>query len=134
MNSTTTRKPYIKQQPANWYRQNRFFSLYMLRELTAIPVALEAMNLFWGLASLAKELPQWQQWITFQTQPLMIVFHLIVIIASLYNSATWFSAMPKAIRIQQGEKFVPDGLLIGGSWATLVGILVILIGLVVYFS
>ncbi len=134
MNSTTTRKPYIKQQPANWYRQNRFFSLYMLRELTAIPVALEAMNLFWGLASLAKELPQWQQWITFQTQPLMIIFHLIVIIASLYNSATWFSAMPKAIRIQQGEKFVPDGLLIGGSWATLVGILVILIGLVVYFS
>lgn len=133
MNSTT-RKPYIKQQPANWYRQNRFFTLYMLRELTAIPVALEAINLFWGLASLAKELTQWQQWIAFQSQPLMIIFHLIVIIASLYNSATWFSAMPKAIRIQQGEKFVPDSLLIGGSWTTLVGILIVFIGLVIYVS
>lgn len=133
MNSTT-RKPYIKQQAANWYRQNRFFTLYMLRELTAIPVALEAINLFWGLTSLAKELTQWQQWIAFQSQPLMIIFHLIVIIASLYNSATWFSAMPKAIRIQQGEKFVPDSLLIGGSWATLVGILIVFIGLVIYVS
>ena len=128
------RKPYIKEQPANWYQENRFIKLYMLRELTAIPVALEAVNLFWGLASLAKDLPHWQEWLSTQTHPMMILFHIIVIIASLYNSATWFAAMPKAVRIQQGEKFVPDNLLIGGSWATLLGVLVVLIGLVVYFA
>lgn len=128
------RKPYIKEQPANWYQENRFFKLYMLRELTAIPVALEALNLFWGLASLAKDLPQWQEWLAAQTHPMMIVFHAIVIIASLYNSATWFAAMPKAVRIQQGEKFVPDNLLIGGSWVALVGVIVVLIGLVMYFA
>lgn len=128
------KKPYIKKQPANWYQENRFFGLYMLRELTAIPVALEAVNLFAGLASLAKELSAWQAWLSAQTHPAMILFHLIVIIASLYHSATWFSAMPKAIRIQQGEKFVPDKLLIGGSWATLVGVFAVLVGLVIYFS
>lgn len=129
-----SKKPYQKQQAANWYQENRFFKLYMLRELTAIPVGLEALNLFWGLASLATDISRWQAWLSTQTHPVMMAFHLLVIIASLYHSATWFAAMPKAIRIQQGEKFVPDKLLIGGSWATLVGILIVLMAIVIYLS
>ena len=35
-----SRKPYVAKQSANWYLQNRFFKLYMLRELTSVPVAL----------------------------------------------------------------------------------------------
>ena len=40
-----SRKPYVAKQSANWYLQNRFFKLYMLRELTSVPVALAALNL-----------------------------------------------------------------------------------------
>lgn len=140
MNTTQTRtqishkKPFVKAQSPNWYRQNRFFSLYMLRELTAVPVALEALNLFWGLASLAGSLSAWQHWVGFQSHILMIVFHLVVIVAALYNSHTWFGAMPKAIRIQLGEKFVDDKVLIGGSWATWVAILIVLAMVVYYFA
>ncbi|MFW2177258.1 MULTISPECIES: fumarate reductase subunit C [unclassified Moraxella] len=132
--SMQVRKPYIKPQPADWYQHNGFFKRYMLRELTAVPVALEALNLFWGLASLAGSASQWQHWVNVQSNVLMIVFHLIVIVAGLFNSKTWFEAMPKAVRIQQGEKFVANNVLIGGSWATLAVILLALCGIVAYFS
>lgn len=128
------RKQYIKKQPANWYRQNTFFTLYMLRELTAVSVALEALNIFWGLASLAGSLTQWQLWLQTQTNPIMIILHIIAIIAALYNSATWFDAMPKAIRIQKGEKFIADNILIGGSWATLFIILIALFSICLWLS
>lgn len=128
------KKPYLKAQPANWYQQNRFFQHYMLRELTAVPVALEALNLFWGLVSLAGSLDAWQHWVQVQSNILMILFHGLVIVAALYNSMTWFAAMPKAIRVQQGEKFVPDSLLIGGSWVTLLIILGALAAIVAYFA
>lgn len=131
---TQRRKPYIKPQAANWYRQNSFFQHYMLRELTSIPVALESLNLFWGLVSLSGNLEHWQRWVTVQSNFLMIIFHLLVIVAALYNSYTWFGAMPKAMRIQRGEKFVGENILIGGSWVTLVIILAVLAAIVYYFA
>lgn len=121
-----SRKPYIHQQPDNWYTQSTFYKLYMLRELTAVPTALAALNLFWGIAALAGSLESWQHWIAFQKHPLMIVFNLIVIVSSLYNSKTWFEAIPKAMPIQRGTKFVPAGILIKGAWATFGAIFVAL--------
>lgn len=128
------RKPYQKQQAADWYRENKFFSLYMLRELTAVPVALESLNLFCGLANLATTAEGWANWTALQTNPLMIIFHLIVIVAALYNSKTWFDAVPKAMPIQKGEKFVAEKTLVMGSWVALVVIAVVLVALVSYFA
>lgn len=122
------RKPYQKQQPANWYMANTFFKVYMLRELTSVPVALAALNLFWGIAALAQPtIDCWQGWLAWQTNPLFIIFNIIAIIAALFNSVKWFEAMPKAIRIQKGDKFVPDNLMIMGNWVTFAGISVVML-------
>ncbi|MBV7435001.1 fumarate reductase subunit C [Cardiobacteriaceae bacterium TAE3-ERU3] len=122
------RKPYKKPQPANWYMENTFFKVYMLRELTSVPVALAALNLFWGIAALARPtIDAWHSWLALQTSPLFIIFNIIAIIAALFNSVKWFEAMPKAIRIQKGEKFVPDNLMIMGNWVTFAGISVVML-------
>lgn len=111
------RKPYQKAQPDNWYMSNSFFKIYMLRELTSVPVALASLNLLWGLAALAQAGgAAWQSWLVFQLNPLIIIFNLIAIAAALFNSLKWFEAMPKAIRIQRGDKFVPDNIMIMGNW------------------
>lgn len=120
------RKPYIHQQPANWYKQNTFYKLYMLRELTAVTTTLAALNLFWGIAALSGSLEQWQTWIAFQKNPLIILINLVVVAASLFNSKTWFEAIPKAMPIQQGTKFVPEQTLIKGAWSIFCGIFIIL--------
>lgn len=128
------RKPYQHTQADNWYMSSRFYQWYMLRELTSITTAIAALNLFWGLAALANNLESWQSWLAFQKNPLMILINLLVIIGSLLNSKTWFEAMPKAIKIPKGNGFVEDKLLIGGSWAALGGVTLILIAIVAYFA
>lgn len=122
------RKPYHKPQPDDWYMANTFFKIYMLRELTSVPVALAALNLFWGMAALAQpDAASWHSWLALQTNPLIIIFNLIAIVAALFNSVKWFEAMPKAIRIQQGDKFVPDNLMIMGNWVAFAGISIVML-------
>lgn len=125
------RKPYQQQQAKNWYMASRFYQCYMLRELTSITTALAALNLFWGLATLAGSLESWQTWLAFQKNPLMILINLVVIIGSLFNSKTWFEAMPKAVKIPKGNGFVEDKILILGSWAALGGVAFVLLILVI---
>lgn len=121
------RKPYHHRQPDNWYTQNTFFKLYMLRELTSVTTALAALNLFWGIAALAGSFDSWMSWIRFQTNPFIILINLIAVVASLYNSKTWFEAIPKAMPIQRGTKFVPASVLIKGAWGAFAGILIVLV-------
>ncbi len=124
------RKPYLAKQADDWYMKSNFFKFYMLRELTSVPVAFAALNLFWGLAALANSPESWATWIGFQSNPLIVLLNLVAIVAALFNSKKWFEAMPKAIRIQRGTKFVDDKLMILGNWAVLGGVFVILLILV----
>ena len=104
------RKPYIHKQPDGWYKKNSFYIWYMLREATSLTTAITALNLFYGIACLAG------------------------IAGALLNSKTWFEAMPKAIRIQRGEKFLPDNVLIRGAWGAWGGVLVILLIIVAWLA
>lgn len=125
-----SRKPYTAGQPANWYMHNRFFKLYMLRELTSVPVALAALNLFCGLAALAGSPEAWAGWIALQRNPLVVLFNLLAVAAACFNSKTWFEAVPKAMPIQKGEKFVPAQVLIKASWGVFAAVFAVLVLLV----
>lgn len=123
------RKPYVAKQPDNWYMQTPFYKKYMLRELTCIPVMLAALNLFWCIAALASSPEAWATWVGFQRNPIVVVLNLIAIIAALFNTVEWFKAMPKAMPMQVGEKFVADNKMIAGSWVAfaIVSIIVLVV-------
>ena len=110
------RKPYIHKQPDGWYKKNSFYIWYMLREATSLTTVITALNLFYGIACLAGSQEAWMGWIAWQKNPIMFLLNLAGIVGALLNSKTWFEAMPKAIRIQRGEKFLPDNVLIRGAW------------------
>lgn len=128
------RKPYTAKQPANWYLHNRFFKLYMLRELTSVPVALAALNLFCGLAALAGSFDAWISWVEMQTNPLVVLFNLLAVAAACFNSKTWFEAVPKAMPIQRGEKFVPAAVLVKAGWGAFAAVFAVLVLLVAVLS
>lgn len=121
------RKPYIAVQPDNWYRKNTYYFFYMLRELTSVPVALAALNFFWGIAALASSESAWASWINFQRAPIVLIINLIAIVAAVYNSYSWFIAMPKAIRVQRGVNFVPDKVLTLSCWGVFALIFLVLL-------
>ena len=102
--------------------------------LTSVPVALAALNLFWGLAALAGSAEAWASWAGAQTHPLMVIFNLIAIAAACFNSKTWFEAIPKAMPIQKGETFVPAQKLIGAAWVAFAVVFVLLVLTVLIFA
>lgn len=124
-----SRKPYHQEQAKNWYMSNRFYKLYMLRELTALPTFFVALNLFWGLSTLASSESLFIQWLNFQKHPLILLFNLIALLAALFNSKTWFETMPKVMKIPMpnGKGFIPGKTLIIGSWITLFIVLIFLL-------
>lgn len=128
------RKPYLVRQSKHWYRENPYYMVYMLREWTSVPVALAALDLFWGLAALAGPPQAWDRWITVQRAPIMLLFNLIAVAAAGFNTIKWFAAMPKAIRIQRGTRFVSDNTLITGSWIAFAVISLVLLVLVICLS
>ena len=96
--------------------------------------AITALNLFYGIACLAGSQEAWMGWIAWQKNPIMFLLNLAGIVGALLNSKTWFEAMPKAIRIQRGEKFLPDNVLIRGAWGAWGGVLVILLIIVAWLA
>jgi len=47
---------------------------------------------------------------------------VLALIFSVYHSVTWFNLTPKALPLQRGETFVPDGAISGAhfaAWAVL---------------
>ena len=121
------RKSYQELQPSNWYMRLGYYKKYMLRELTAIPTALAALNLFWGIGSLAGSLESFKSWCSFNSSAIMVIFNLIVIVAAVFNSNEWFKAIPAAIRIQVGTKFVEESTWKKITWGIFGGVFLILL-------
>ena len=121
------RKPYHTTQASNWFMAKPFYKRYMLREVTCIPMALYVLNLMCGVAALATTPEKWLSWIEMQKSPLMVLFCLVTLVASLFNTYTWFETTPKVMKVQQGDKFVPEKTILGAHWAVFAVLAVILI-------
>jgi len=103
----TTRKPYIRSMQG-WWLKHTFYKKYMLRESTAIFVAIYALVLLEGLMALASGADAWQHWLAAMRTPLAVSFHLVALAAAIYHTITWFAVAPKvAPMIFIGKQRVP---------------------------
>lgn len=98
---------YRRKLSANWWRSHPWFRLYMLRELTSIPVGLYMLNLIWGLVTLGNGAEAWQGWLEAQSNFVMITLSLLAFAAVCFHMVTWFTIAPKAMPNQIGEIKIP---------------------------
>lgn len=103
-----------------WYRRNPRFLRYQLRELTAVFLAGYAVLLMVGLAALGRGPEAWASYLAFLASPVSVVMHAVVLVAALYNAATWFAVSPKAMPpLRLGSYRVPDRFVVGSQFAAL---------------
>jgi fumarate reductase subunit C len=96
-----------------WYLRPAYLYRYTLRELTAVFVLVQALVLLAGLAALVVGPQAWNGFLTFLTNPLMIALHLVMLLAAVYNSMSWFLVAPKAMpAIFLGTRAVPDRVIV----------------------
>ena len=120
-------KPYVRPM-SGWWRKNPYFMRYMLRESSAVFLAVYAIILLVGVFRLSQGEAAYNAWLAVLTKPLAIVFHLVALLAVAYHAYTWWKVMPKTMpNLRIAGKRIPEIALSTGGWAATV-----VVSLVVY--
>jgi fumarate reductase subunit C len=104
-----------------WWRRNPFYRRYMLREATALFVALYALVLLVGLARLAQGREAYEAWRAALATPAALGFHAVALAALVYHAWTWFAVMPKTLPfLTLGGRRISDRAIVAAGAAAAV--------------
>jgi fumarate reductase subunit C len=92
----TARRPYVRPM-TGWWKRDPFFVRYMVREATALIVALYAIVLLVGVWRLSQGEAAWNGWLAALRSPWSVLFHLAMLAAMVYHTYSWFEIMPKTM-------------------------------------
>ena len=125
----SARNTYVRPM-GGWYRRNPRFMAYVLREATSVFVALYALILLWGLTALSGGAESYERWLAFLASPLSVLLHLLILVAAVYHTVTWFQVAPKATPpLMLGGKRVSDRMIIGGGYAACLVVTLVILAL-----
>lgn len=122
-----SRKPYVREMTSAWIFRHPRYLRYMVREFSCLFIGAWTLLMVWGLMQLAEGPAAWAEFLAFLGRPASIVFHVLALGFAVYHSVTWFNLTPKALPVQIGDRFVPDGAIAGAHYAgwALVSLLVL---------
>jgi len=101
-----------------WFGASRY-RRYMMRELTSLFLGTYAITLLVGLWRLSQGAEAFNAWLAAMHSPPGVVFSVLMLMAALYHSTTWFNVTPKAMALRFGAYKLPDAIIIGahyGAW------------------
>jgi fumarate reductase subunit C len=90
------RKPYVRPM-TGWWKRDPFFVAYMIRETTALGVAIYAVILAVGMVRLAQGEAAWNGWVDAMKSPPSLIVHLILLVGFVVHAKSWFEIMPKTM-------------------------------------
>jgi len=110
------RRPYMRSMNG-WWRRDPYFVRYMIREATALIVAAYALVLLAGTLCLSQGEVAWNGWLAAMRSPLSVALHVLMLVAMIYHSYSWFEIMPKTMPVM----FV-GGKRVAAATITMVGL------------
>lgn len=121
------RRPYQRSMDG-WWRRDPWFGRYMIRELTALIVAIYAVVLLVGVVRLAQGEAAFGAWLAGMKSPASIVAHVGLLVGFIYHTWSWFEIMPKTMPpVVIGGKRLPPAAIIGaGLVAAVIATIVVL--------
>jgi fumarate reductase subunit C len=124
-------KPYIRKMPATWWLRKRAYFWFMIRELTAVLMAVYCVILLLLLFSMKKQGgAAYDDFLALLQTAWSVGFHFIAFVAAMFHAVTWFALVPKALVIRMGEEKVPPFVLVGAHWLAWAVVSVLLVWLV----
>jgi fumarate reductase subunit C len=102
------RRTYVRPMDG-WWRRDPFFIRYMAREATAIFVVIYAVILLVSVLRLAQGEASFDDWVANLRGGTAIALHIILLVAFVYHTITWFAIMPKTMPpiVVAGKKLSP---------------------------
>ena len=90
------RRTYLRPMDG-WWRRDPFFIRYMAREATALFVVLYALILLVGVVCLSQGEASFDLWTANLRGEASIALHVMLLVAFLYHTLSWFQIMPKTM-------------------------------------
>ena len=123
------RRPYVRPMQG-WWRRDPFFVRYMVREATAVGVAVYAIVLMLGVACLARGEAAWNGWLVAMQSPWSLLLHGVLLVAMFEHARSWFEIMPKTMpMIFVGSKRLGASTITRSGWAATVVASIVLFAL-----
>ena len=118
MGEEMSRRPYVREIPKHtWFFRHPRYLRYMAREITCIFIGAYTLVLLVGLARLAQGREAYEAFLQALASPASIAFQVATLVLAVYHTVTWFNVTPKALPLQLGEEFVPNGAIAGAHYA-----------------
>ncbi|HKV86961.1 MAG TPA: hypothetical protein VJT78_03080 [Candidatus Dormibacteraeota bacterium] len=109
-------RDYRWRMPSNWWTRKRHYFMYVVREFTALPLALW---LLWLLVEIKRAGDGPARYAP-HGSPLFIAFSVVVLLFALYHSFTFLSLSGLIIRVKVLDRQLPPRLITAamfGIWA-----------------
>jgi fumarate reductase subunit C len=118
--------PY--RQPATWWLRRRGYVLYMVRELTAVPIAI------WMVLFLVEvsRLRQGAGGYTPLGGPLFVAAGVVCLAAALWHSFTFLNLAGLIMRIPAGDRNVPPRVIVGAAFTGFALLTALVAGLLIW--
>lgn len=113
---TTTPREYAWRMPRGWWTRNFHYFKYMLREFTAVPMALW---LLWFLVEVQRAQNGANGYYPHSSTG-FVIFSVICLAFALYHSITFLSLAGVIIHLNVADRPVPSRLIVltmFGAWA-----------------
>jgi fumarate reductase subunit C len=109
-------RAFPNRLPTDWWRRNRRYLMYLVREFTAVPIAIWMV---WFLIEIARVRGGPAGYRPHQSLA-FVVFSVVCLVFALWHSFTFLRLSGLIVRIPLGQRTVPAGVIVGGSFALLV--------------
>ena len=118
-----SRRPYVRAvSPTRWYLAQPRYLRYMSREVTCVFIGALAVLMLVALVRLAQGPDAWAAFLDALRSPGGIALLVLVLAFSVHNTTSWFNVTPKVMRVQLGEAFVPDRLIVAAHYVAWIAV------------
>ncbi len=115
-------KPYVRPIPKTWWLKRPPYTLFMLRELSAVFVAAYAVLLLVMVYKFSQGAAAFNGLMQALKAPASLVLHGIAFLFILLHTITWFNLTPQALVVQIGENRVPGALIAGVNYVVWIAV------------
>jgi len=109
-------KEYVRPITATWWLKKRPYTLFMVRELTAVFVGGYAIVLLFMLYRATQGPIEFALFVEGLKSPFSIVLHIAALIMAMYHSITFFNLSGAVMRIWRGEERVPGVMIVAPNY------------------
>jgi len=121
-------RPYPYRQPVTWWLRSRGYVLYIVRELSAVPIAAWWVLFLVELARMRQGSGGYQP----LGGPVFVAVSVVCLAAALWHSCTFLSLAGLIMRIPLGERTVPGRTIVGAAFSGFAVLTAVVAGLVIW--